>query len=183
MASLQASGRPCTPHAPEPLRQVYHQNIQVSSVVESMPASVCISHPSRITVLRSRPFNTTPDMVIGLAVSPSREIVFHVRISALEVKHANEFLILPKRFAIVSPARCRIVRMLRPSRLPITPNRSLRLTSVLFCDEDVGAFVGEDVFPSAPPTSRLIVRPYKLPSGVLSPRADWPFRPSTGTPR
>ena len=102
--------------------------------------------------------------------------------SALESKHTRQLFVLPKRFAIVIPAREIVVRMLVPSRLPVTPNGSLRLTSVLFCNEDVGPFVGEDVFPSAPYTSMLIIWPYELPSVILSPRADWPSWWARGVP-
>lgn len=89
----------------------------------------------------------------------------------LKITGTNELFVLPKRFAIIVPTTGIAVRMLMPPRLRITPNRSLRLRSVLFCDEDVGAFVGEDIFPSPPDTSMLIVWPYELPSVVLSPRA------------
>ena len=93
----------------------------------------------------------------------------------MEIKHANELFVLPEGCAIAgAPASVIAIGMLVPPRLPITPNRSLGLTSVLFCNEDVGAFVGEDVFPSTPHTSMLIIGPYELPSVVLSPRADWP---------
>lgn len=147
-----------------------------------MPISISVSILRRVTRFESRRSNTAPDIVIGPAVSSSREIVLHVGISALEIKYTNEFLVLPERFAVIVPAGRRVVRMLVSSRLPITPNRSLRLRSVLFRDEDVGPLVGKDVFPSTPHTSRLIVWPYELPFLVLSPGADGPFWWSTGAP-
>ena len=121
-----------------------------------------------------RPFDTTPDIVIGPAVSPSLEIVLCVRVSALKIKHTIELLVLLERLAIIAPSNVVAIRMLMPRRLPITPNRFLRLTSVLFCDEDIGTFVGEDVFPSAPDAAIFIVRPHQLPFFVLSPRSGWP---------
>lgn len=72
-------------------------------------------------------------------------------------------------FAVVGPANIIGMRMLAPLGLPITPNRSFRLRSVLFRDEDVRTFVGEDVFPPAPYTSAFVIGPYELPFVVLSP--------------
>ena len=177
-----ASGWPCTQPAPEPTRQAHPHGLPVVSAVKRMPIPVRVTYPSRTTRFGLRPSDTTPDIVIGPAVSPSREIVLHVRISALEIKHTSELLVLPERSAIIVPARFIVIRMLMPSRLPVTPDRSLRFTGVLFRDEDVRAFVGEDVFPSAPRTSRLIIWPHELPSLVFSPRAGWPFWWSTGAP-
>lgn len=139
-----------------------------------IPSSVRASSSDWVMGFGPRPFSTTPDIVIRPAVSPSLEIVLRVRVSALKIKDTNELFILSKRFAIIVPPNVIAIRMLVPPRLPIAPNGSLRLASVLFCDEDVGAFVGEDVFPSAPDTSILIVWPHELPSVVLSPRAVWP---------
>ena len=174
MVKWLASGWPCTQPAPEPTCQAHSQGVPVVSAVKRVPIPVRVSYPSRTTRFGFRPSDTTPDIVIGPAVFPSREIVLHVRISALEIKHTSEFLVLPERSAVIVPAGFIVIRMLMPSRLPVTPNRSLRLTSVLFRDEDIRAFVGEDVFPSAPRTSRLIIWPDKLPSVVFSPRAGWP---------
>lgn len=99
----------------------------------------------------------------------------------LKFKHTSQLFVLPKGF-VTGPANSIAVWILMAARLPITPNRSLGLTSVLFCDEDIGALVGEDVFPSAPDTSMLIIRPYELPFSVLSPRAVWPFWYFIGAP-
>ena len=182
MANLQASGWPCTQHAPKFTVQAYHQGMPTALAAMWMPISISVSELGRATGFGSRQSNTAPDTIIGPAVSPSREIVLYVGISALGVKNADELLVLSERFAVITPAGRTVVRMLVSSRLPITPDRSLGLRSVLFCDEDVGSLVGEDVFPSTPHTSRLIVWPYELPSLVLSPGADWPFWWSTGTP-
>lgn len=182
MANLKASGWPCTQHAPKPIVWAYHQGMLIVSAAKWMPNSISVSELGRATGFGSSPSNTAPDIVIGPAVSPSREIVLHVGISA---KHTNKLMVLSERFAVIVPAGRMVVRMLVPWRLPITPNRSLRLRSVLFCDEDVGSLVGEDVLPSTPRTprtSRLIVWPYQLPSLVLFPGADWRFWWSTGAP-
>ena len=152
------------------------QEMPVVSAARVHPRSLRVSYSNRIMGLGPRPLGTTPDKFIGPAVSPSGEVVLRVRISVLEFKDTNEFFVLPKRPAIIAPTRAAVVRMLVPRRLPIAPDRSLRLTSVLFCDENIGALVGEDVFPSAPHTSRLVVRPHKLPPVVLSPRVVWPSR-------
>ncbi|CAD6579571.1 MAG: hypothetical protein ASARMPRED_009183 [Alectoria sarmentosa] len=169
MAVLKANGWPCTQHAPELAHWIRCQGGAHSLSAQEDP------------IFRSR-FVPRLDNGVWPAVSPSREVVLRVRISALKIEHTNELFILPKRFATIVPANVIAVRMLVPPRFPVTPDRSLRLTSVLFCDEDVGTFVGEDVFPSTPDTSMLIVWPYELPSIVLSPGAVWPFRGSTGTP-
>lgn len=170
MVDLQASGWPCTQHAPEPTRQARHQGVPKVSVTIMINSSIRSSYPNWFMGFGPGPFNVAPDIVIGPTVPPSRKVVLRIRISALEIKHTNKLFVLPKRFATIVPAKVIAIRMLVPSCLPITPNRSLRLRSVLFCDEDVGALVGEDVFPSAPNTSMLIVWPYHLPSVVLPPR-------------
>lgn len=154
----------------------------VASAAKPIHPSICSPYHNRLIGFRPGPSNTTPDIVIRLAVSPSVEVVLHVRISALKTKQTMEFFVLPKRFVKIDPATIIAIRILVPARLPITPNWSLRLTSVLFCDEDVGPFIGEYVFPSAPDTSMLIVWPYELPSVVLSPRARWSFWWSLGAP-
>lgn len=184
MADLQTSGWPCTQHAPEPTRRTRYLGVPIAtaSAANQIQPSIRSPYLDWMIGFGPGPFNTTPDTVIRLAVSPSLEVVLRVTISALRIKHTKELLVLPKRFATIAPANIIAVRILVPRRLPITPNRSLRLTSILFCDVDVGAFVGEDVFPSAPDTSMLVVRPYVLPSVVLPPRAGWPFWWSTGTP-
>lgn len=150
MADLQASGWPCTQHATKPTRQARHHGVPIVSAVRRIPSSVRAPYPNWTMGLGPGPVNIAPDMVMRPAVSSSREVVLGVRISALEIKHTDELFVLPKRFATIVPANVIAVGVLVSPRLPITPNRSLRLTSVLFCDEDVGAFVAEDVFPSTP---------------------------------
>lgn len=146
----------------------------VASAAGNFPPSIRPPYLNRIMGSSPGPFNITPDIAIRPAVSPSREVVLCLRISALKFERTNELFVLPKRSATIVPTNVIAVRMLVPPRLPITPDRSLRLRGVLFCDEDVGTFVGEDVFPSTPDTSMLIIRPYKLPSVILSPRTGWP---------
>ena len=90
-------------------------------------------------------------------------------ISVLTTSYTKKLCILPEMFAVVGPANIIGIRMLAPLGLPITPNGSFRLRSVLFRDEDVRAFVREDVFPPAPYTAAFIIWPYELPFVVLSP--------------
>ena len=183
MADLQTSGWPCTQHAPEPTRRIRYLGVPIASTANHIQPSIRSPYLNWMIGFGPGPYNITPDIVIGLAVSPSLEVVLRVRISALTIKHTKELFVLPKRFSSTpAPANVIAVRILVPRRRPFTPNRSLRLRSILFCDVDVGAFVGKDVFPSAPDTPMLIVRPYVLPSVVLPPRAGWPFWWSTGTP-
>lgn len=148
-----------------------------------MIASVRSPNPDWSMGFTPGPFDTTPDIVVRYAVSPGLEVVLDVRISALELEHPSKFFVLPKRFAPIVPAKVIAIRVLVPPRLPIAPNRSLRLTSVLFRDEHVGTFVREDVFPSTPDTSMLVIWPYELPSIVLSPGADWPSWWWNGAPQ
>ena len=90
-------------------------------------------------------------------------------ISVLTTSYTKKLCILAERFATVCPANIVGIWMLAPMGLPITPNRSFRLRSVLFRDKDVRTFVGEDVFPPAPYTSAFVIWPYELPFVVLSP--------------
>ena len=144
-------------------------------MARTIPSSARVPYLKWAIGLGPRPFNATPDNVVRPAVSPSREVILHVRVSALKCKHTNELFVLLKGFVIIAPANVMAIGILVPPCLPITPYRSLRLTGVLFCDEYVGAFVGKDVFASTQDTSMLIIWPYELPFVVLSPRADWPF--------
>ena len=162
MVDMKHSGWRCTQHVPEPARQRYHPRVPIVSIDRSASRIECFKW---IIGFGLGPFGITPGIIIRLAVSPSLKVVPRARISVLKIEHTHIHLTLLS-CVVTHPAR-----ILVPPCLPITPNRSLRLFGALFRDEDVGAFVGEDVFPSAPDTPRLIVWPYKLP---LSPRAGGP---------
>ena len=120
---------------------------QIASAANSVPPSVSAPSTKRIRGLGPSPLNT---MVITLAVSPSRKVVLGISISVLTVEWTSKFFILLESPATIAPANLIAIRTLMPWRLPVTPNTSLWLMTMLFCDEDVGAFVSDDVFPSAP---------------------------------
>ena len=88
MADLQASGWPCTQHAPESTRWTHYLGVPVASAANPFHPSICSPYHNRLIGFRPGPSNTTPDIFIRLAVSPSFEVVLHVRISALKTKQA-----------------------------------------------------------------------------------------------